>query len=137
MRIQDHESLESVADQALGRFDVDGLERFRRQRNRAGVGHVVGRLSRQQDRRDEDVGLLGNQLGALDAIEIVGADRQVQTVLLQRGHRDDHHVGSRQEIPDLRRRHVREVVPDLGLVPERALLGRSQALQQQQDKEQR
>jgi hypothetical protein len=102
MGVENQETPEAVPDQALRGLDVNRLDRFRRQRNRAGEAHVIRRLPRQQDRRNQNVRLLGDQLGSLHAVQVVGTDRQVQAVLLKRSDRDDDHVRTRQKLADFR-----------------------------------
>ena len=40
-----------------------------------------------------------------------------QSVLLERRHRQNHHVGARQQVGDFGRGHVRQIIPDLLLMP--------------------
>jgi len=80
---------------------------------------VIRCLPDQENRRDQDIGPLGDQLRLLDTAEEVSPNRRMQPVLLKRRYRDEHHVGSREQVPDLWPRHVGQIVFDLLLVPQR------------------
>ena len=107
VRVQDQEALEAVPDQALDRLHIDLLHQGGGQRDGAREPHVVGRLTWQQDRDHKHVGAQREPLGPFDPVEMVGADRQMGTVLFQRAHGNDHHVAPGQEVLHLGPRHVR------------------------------
>ena len=117
--VQDQETLEAVLHQALCCLEEHQLNRLGREGDRAGERHVVRGVAREQDGRNEHVGLLRDELRAFEPVEKVGANRPLVPVLFQRGHRQDHHVGARQELAHLGPCHVRQVVPDLLLMPQR------------------
>ena len=117
--VQEQESLEAVREQALRRLEVHELDRLGRQRDGAGERHVIRRVAGKENRRHQHVGLLGDELGALESAQEVGADRPLQAMLLERPHGQDHHVGARQQVAHLGRGHVRQVVLDLLLMPQR------------------
>ena len=117
--VQKQEATEAMMYQALRRLEVDALQRLVRQRHRPRKLHVIRRLTDHQDRRNEDVGPLRNEFRAFDARVEIRSHRRLRSVLLDRGHGDQHHVRSREQIADLLPRHVRQEVLDLLLVPQR------------------
>jgi hypothetical protein len=91
--VEEEDAPEPVMDQALDRLEIDALGGLVRDRNGAREFHMVGRDTRQQDRAHQNVGLLRNQLGCLDAVQEVRADGSLRAVLIERCNRDDRRSG--------------------------------------------
>jgi hypothetical protein len=96
---------------------------------------VIGSLADQENGRHEDIRSLGDQFRLFHASKEVGANRRVQAMLLERGYGNEHHIRSSEQISDLRPSHMRQIVLDLLLSPQRIGLGPSSA--GQEDRQQR
>jgi hypothetical protein len=135
MAVHEENPTKAVSQQALGCFEIQALNRLGRKRDGAWKPHVVGRASRKQDGRNEDIGFLRYELRLSNHVVEIGAYGPVQAVLLQRWHRDDDHVRPREQVLYLRPRHVWEVVLDLLLMPEGVGLRGGGASVSEQDRE--
>jgi hypothetical protein len=71
-----------MADETLHGLDIDPLDGFGREGDRALEAHVVRRLAGHQDRRHQHVRPLCNEFCPFHTVQVVGADWQMQTVLL-------------------------------------------------------
>ena len=104
-------STPEAATWAPQRGDVDEL---------IAKGATVGVMSDPD--LDEDIRSLRDELGTLNAIQVVRPDGQMQSMLFQRCNGDDHHVGTREQVTNFRRSHMRQIVLNLRLVPDRVFL---------------
>ncbi len=73
--VEQEEAAEAVADEAARGLEVHLLDELGRQRDCAGEFHVVRRVARQENRCDQHVGLLRDEQGALEPVQVVGALR--------------------------------------------------------------
>src|SRR5690349_2687520 len=127
MAVQDQKAAKSMVDETLRSFEVNTLYRIRRQRDGSRKGHVIWRNAGQQYWSYQHVGFLRDQFGTLYPSQIIGSDRKLWPVLFNRRDRNHDHVAPAQQVLNLRPRHVREIVLDLLLVPERIRLSLDQS----------
>ena len=112
MGVENEKALEAMLQQASGGFDIDRLDRFEREGDRARKPEVVRRVAGEQDGSDEHVGSLGNELRALDAVQDVRPDGELMAVLLERTDGNDDHVGASGKCFDFGPAHMRQVILD-------------------------
>ena len=108
-----------MPDQTLNGFQVHLHDCFCLQGYRAGKTHVIGRLANHQDGRDKNVTFLRDQFAALDTLNEISANGQVIAVLFQRADGNDDEVRAGLQRSDFRRRHMRQVILNFLLRPER------------------
>ena len=74
---------------------------------------------RDQDRSDQDIDFLGDQLRTFQTDEVIRADWKMQGVLFQRRNGNDDDVSARRKVLHFGPRHVRQVVLHLLFMPQR------------------